>query len=110
MRILAQAYGTPSAVRTTGTTARRAVSSDRNSTPWRPASSIEYSRMLVSWKVPKYGSGRAVPNAVRRTVNGISPAYVSPSAKTSGRVPGGYRCATLSGRTGQWTKVRSAQC
>ena len=43
-----------------------------------------------------------------RIVNGISPAYVLPSI-TSGRVPGGNRCATSSGRTGQWTNVRSAQ-
>ena len=108
MRIRAQVYGTPSAARTTGTTARRAVSSERKTTPWRPASSIEYSRTLVSWKVPKYGSGSAVPNAVARIVNGISPAYVWPS-NTSGRVPGGNRCATSSGRTGQWMNVRSAQ-
>ena len=108
MRIRAHVYGTPSAARTTGTTASRAVSSDRKTTPWRPASSTEYSRTLVSWKVPKYGNGSAEPTAVARIVNGISPAYVLPSI-TSGRVPDGNRCATSSGRTGQWTNVRSAQ-
>ena len=95
-------------MRTTGTTASRAVSSERNSTPWRPAASVEYSRTLVSWKVPKYGSGSPRPTAVRRIVNGINPTYVAPS-KTSGQVPAGYRCSTDSGRTGQCTKVRSAQ-
>ena len=73
MRIRAQVYGTPSAARTTGTTASRAVSSDTNSTPWRPSASIEYSRMFVSWKVPKYGNCRTVPTAVRRIVNGTRP-------------------------------------
>ncbi len=88
MRICDQVYGMPIAARTTGTTARRAVSSERKSTPWRPAASIEYSRTLVSWKVPKYGSGTWLPTAVCRIVNGIRPTYVMPS-KTSGQVPGG---------------------
>ena len=58
-------------------------------------------RMFVSWKVPKYGRGSRAPSAVPRMVNGTNPTYVRPSVKTSGRVPGGYRCATRSGRTGQ---------
>ena len=111
MRILAQVYGTPSAARTTGTTASRAVSSDRNSTPWRPASSIEYSRMLVSWKVPKYGSGRAVPNAVRRIGERDQPDVGQPVGEdVRDGSPADTGARRLSGRTGQWTKVRSAQC
>src|SRR5271166_4730829 len=84
-------------MRVTGTTARRAVSTDRNRTPCRPASSIEYSRMFVSRKLPKYGSGSAVPSLVLLMTNGTRATYVMPSANTSGRVPGGYSCATVSG-------------
>ena len=65
--------------------------------------------MLVSAKLPKYGSRSEVPTAVCRITNGTNATYVRPSENTSGRVPGGNRCATRCGSTGQCTNVRSAQ-
>ena len=50
--IFAHAYGTPRPIRVSGTTARRAVSSHRNSKPGGRCY-MEYSRMLLSGKAPK---------------------------------------------------------
>src|SRR6478672_3114357 len=65
--------------------------------------------MLVSAKLPKYGNRSEVPTSVCRITNGTNATYVRPSENTSGRVPGGNRCATRCGSTGQCTNVRSAQ-
>ncbi|CFS50800.1 Uncharacterised protein [Mycobacterium tuberculosis] len=73
IRILDQAYGMPSPIRVSGTTVSRAVSSDRKSTPCRPALSMEYNRTLVSGKVPTYGIGSAVPSLVLLMRNGTRP-------------------------------------
>ena len=76
--------------------------------PRRPVSSTEYSRTFVSRNDPAHGTPGPRPTPASTIRNGISPTYVAPS-RVSGRTPGGIRCATRSGSTAQWRKVRSRQ-
>ncbi len=95
------------------TTASRDASRLRNTTPCRPVASTEYSRTLVSQKVPKYGIAGPFPipaPTIRNGTNatGVRPAN-GPAGRTSGIAPAGRCLATSAGGTNQCRKARSHQ-